>query len=207
MTQQAAPSAAVGPGSDILLRLRTESRAEHEAIERELELVGPGLTRATYIARLEQLYGFYAPLEDRLEARGAFAAVALRPESQPQRKTPLLIADLDVLGARAPAQLQLCTELPELGSAAQVLGCLYVLEGATLGGQVISRHLRKTLGIGPETGGRFFQGYGEQTGAHFRAFSASLVAFAREHGQKDSMVQSAIATFRALREFCHATAA
>jgi heme oxygenase len=131
----------------------------------------------------------------------------LRPESQPQRKTPLLIADLDVLGARAPAQLPLCTELPELFSAAQVLGCLYVLEGATLGGQVISRHLRTTLGIGPETGGRLFHGYGEQTAAHFRAFSASLVAFGREHGQKDSMVQSAIATFRAMRNFCHGAAA
>lgn len=205
MTQQEVSSTAGGPSSDILMRLRTESRAEHEAIERELDLVGPGLDRAAYIARLTQLYGFYAPLEDRLAARGVFAATFLGPESRPQRKTPLLIADLSVLGAPAAAQLPLCTELPELAGAAEVLGCLYVLEGASLGGQVISRHLRKTLGIGPDSGGRFFQGYGAETGAHWRAFSAALVTFAQQHGpgQQDCMVRSAIATFRAMRAFCH----
>ena len=204
MTQQSASSAAVGPGSDILMRLRTESRAEHEAIEQELDLVGPGLTRPTYISRLEQLYGSYAPLEARLAARGVFdaPAAAAWPASGLQRKTPLLIADLDLLGGRAPAQLPLCKELPELVGAAEVLGCLYVLEGATLGGQVISRHLRSTLGIGAESGGRFFHGYGAETGPKWRAFSATLVAFAREHGQQERMVRSAIATFRAMRAFC-----
>lgn len=203
MTQQAAPSTAGGPDSDILLRLRTESRAEHEAIEHELDLMAPGLTRARYVARLERFYGFYAPLEARLEARGAFPG----SESGPQPKTPLLVADLRALGAGPPDQLPLCTALPPLASPAEVLGCLYVLEGASLGGQVISRHLRRTLGISRENGGRFFSGYGEATGVHWRAFMASLVAFAREHGQQDLLVRSALLTFRAMRSFCREGAA
>lgn len=199
MTQQVVPSAVVGPGSDILLRLRTETRAEHEAIEHELDLMAPELTRARYVARLERFYGFYAPLEARLQALGAFAG----PPSGPQPKTPLLIVDLQVLGARPPEQLPLCAALPALAGPAEVLGCLYVLEGASLGGQVISRQLRRTLGITPESGGRFFAGYGEATAAHWRAFSASLVAFAREPGEQDAVVRSALATFAAMRSFCH----
>jgi light-regulated signal transduction histidine kinase (bacteriophytochrome) len=34
-----------------------------------------------------------------------------------------------------------------MGSFAQALGCLYVLEGATLGGQIISRHVQQLWGL------------------------------------------------------------
>jgi len=48
------------------------------------------------------------------------------------------------------------------------LGYLYVMEGSTLGGQLISRHFRQTLGIELATGGAYFHGYGEQTGARWK---------------------------------------
>ena len=37
--------------------------------------------------------------------------------------------------------------LPPLETQADAFGCLYVLEGATLGGRVISRHIERALGL------------------------------------------------------------
>jgi heme oxygenase len=53
-----------------------------------------------------------------------------------------------------------------------------VLEGATHGGQFISKHTLALLGVTPETAGRFFHGYGERTGAMWRTFGAALTGFA-----------------------------
>lgn len=79
----------------------------------------------------------------------------------------------------------------------QVLGCLYVIEGATLGGQVITRHLLATHGITPETGGAFFAGYGAETGPHWQAFGAMITA-AERFGAADEIVASANRTFETL---------
>ena len=54
-------------------------------------------------------------------------------------------------------------EPPDIKNQGDLVGMLYVIEGSTLGGQLISKHLTKNLGITPETGGRFFGGYGENT--------------------------------------------
>jgi heme oxygenase len=43
-----------------------------------------------------------------------------------------------------------------------LIGTLYVIEGATLGGQVISRHLYRHLGFSANAGARFFNGYGDE---------------------------------------------
>jgi heme oxygenase len=198
---EAMHSAAANAGSTsegILSRLRAESRLEHEAVERDLDLMSAGLTVAVYRRRLEQLHGFYAPLEDRLEALGAFSGA----EPEPLAKAALLAADLRALGVAEPERLPRCQALPDLLGPAQALGCLYVIEGATLGGQVIARHLHRTLGLEPQSGARFFHGYGEETGPRWRSFGARLVAFAVNAPREDLMVRAAIETFRALRAWC-----
>ncbi len=199
---QAVAEGSPKPNPDILRRLRTESRAEHEAIDRALDLLARGLTLGAYRRRIEQFHGFYAPLEDRL---GDLGALAWPSGAAPlERRAPLLAADLVALGVGAPERLPRCEALPELRGPADVLGCLYVLEGAALGGQVIARHLRDTLGIGPSNGGSFFHGRAEQTGPHWRAFCATLAAFRGDDAEGDATVQAAIATFRALRRWCAA---
>ena len=203
MATQTPPGASVKPPLDIHQRLRTETRPEHDAIELELDLMQAALTLVAYRLRVEQFHGFYAAIEDRLGAQDAFEG----PRPGPERKTPLLVADLLALGVAAPALLPRCEALPELDGPADVLGCLYVLEGATLGGQVIARHLHATLGIGPSSGAAFFHGYGDETGARWRAFAARLAAFGGDEGQQDAMVRTAIGTFRALRLWCRARSA
>ena len=165
--------------SGILGRLATETRTEHEAIERVLDLTGEALTLARYRERLEWLYGFYRPVEARLHP---IPGLALHE----RRKAPLLEVDLRAL--EAPWPLPTCPELPPLRTAIERFGCLYVLEGATLGGRVIGRHVWRRLAITPQTGGRFFHGYGRRTAEMWQAFRAALVAFARTPAACDGVV-------------------
>lgn len=185
----------------VLARLRYETRAEHEAIERSLDLVSDDLALATYRRRIAQFYGFYTPLEDRLQWR---AEGWIQPwlDWRQRRKTPLLLQDLEALGFGGTSRLALCEELPRLDTAAECFGCLYVLEGSTLGGQVISRHLRERLALTPETGGRFFHGYGQHTGASWREFRQAIGRFATTTTQHDQAVASARSTFESLRIWC-----
>ena len=61
-----------------------------------------------------------------------------------------------------------------LTGEADAWGCAYVLEGATLGGQVVTRHLRRT-GF-PDNTLHFYRSYGEQVGPRWRTFGALLGA-------------------------------
>lgn len=188
--------------SRLLERLRDDTRAEHRAIEHTLaELTSSSLTPERYRFRLGQFYGFYRPLEAQL-------ARVLRCDSIdfPRRmKTQLLRADLEALGACDADSLPMCRRLPALDNTTAGLGCLYVLEGSTLGGQVISRHVQARLGVTPESGGCFFAGYGSETGAMWRAFRAVLVEHAMRSECADSAVDAARATFTALRAWCQCT--
>lgn len=190
--------AVAAPPSAIARRLRAETREEHAAIEVALGLTGADLSLARYLRRLEQFYGFYWPIEERLTS--ALGPLGEALDLPVRRKTPLLRADLAALGAAAEPPL--CPYPPPLADPDAALGCLDVLEGATLGGQVICRHVRAALGVTPERGARFFHGYGESTGARWRAFQTALAAAAATAAAQDRIVGAAIATFRALRRWC-----
>lgn len=68
-------------------------------------------------------------------------------------------------------------EFPEIESIGQLIGVLYPIEGSTLGGQVISRHLQLNHGLTPNQGASFFNGYAEETAdrwENFCQFSESI---------------------------------
>jgi len=76
---------------------------------------------------------------------------------------------------------------PDIKNPGDLVGTLYVVEGSTLGGQLIAKHLAKNLGITPETGGRFFGGYGENT----VNFWTDFLDFAADIDQDDALCLSA----------------
>lgn len=185
--------------SDLASRLRTETREVHQRIEAAFDLLSPTLTRSDYRAHLACLHGFFRPLEERIASVDSWPARGI--DIAARRRADLLAADLRTLGENAVEQLPICRDLPEIRDAAAALGTLYVLEGSTLGGQIVSRHLRDTLGITEHTGGRFFRGHGERTAGMWRSFCAALAAFADEGGDAERTVAAALATFRSLERW------
>lgn len=144
-------------------QLRRSTRSAHDRIERALPVLDPGLTRARYVRLLQAFYGFYAPLEPLcMAAAGDFAAPL---DLVARVKVPLLVADLCALGHSSGdvRALPTCLALPTVTSPSQAMGALYVLEGATLGAQIIRRHLQATLDVDAGSGAAFFVGYGDRT--------------------------------------------
>jgi heme oxygenase len=182
----------------ILELLRDRTRAAHDRAEEALPLLDPSLDAARYRAILAGFWGFHAALEPRLAAVAELRELGLDPAER--RKLPRLEHDLRTLGTD-PARLPLADAVPEVEGAAAALGCMYVLEGATLGGRVISRHLA-ARGIGPDTGGAFFAGYGDETGEMWKSFSAAIGEYAEAHPESIArIVEAADKTFTLLERW------
>ncbi|MCC2669857.1 MAG: hypothetical protein K0Q72_2328 [Armatimonadetes bacterium] len=173
---------------DLLLQLREATRPQHDALERRLNVLRPDLGRGEYQVLLGGFLGYYSPLEANLG--GAVPWRALGFDFDERRKAGLLERDLLALGLGEPEvrALPRCTELPALGGLPAVLGCLYVLEGATLGGQLVARHAAPLLGLDRSYGCAFFLAYGEEVGRRWRAFGE----FARRHVEGADEARSAV---------------
>ena len=189
---------------DILNVLREETREEHRVLEASLPLMSPSFTIRDYIHLLQKFYGLYLPLERKLAAGAEFQRAIGDWESR--RKTPAIAADLTTLGM-SPDDISRLPIYPllihEPQSAASEFGTAYVLEGATLGGQIISRHLEKQLGVTPESGGRFFSSYGDKVGSMWKRFQKALTGQATE-ANREEIVGSAKQTFSMFREWLKA---
>lgn len=115
-----------------------------------------------------------------------------------RRKLPWLIQDLEFFGID-PESPDYCPHRPLATpapiDAAELAGMLYTIEGSTMGGQVISRHLATHLGITPAMGCRFFHAYGDLTEARWREFEVFLNASLADHQQCQRALETAKATF------------
>lgn len=182
----------------IAQRLKEQTRAHHQRLEQKLGWLRPGFSRSDYAGMIELLWGYYAPLENHWAALPDLA-LAL-PDIDRRRKTPLLEGDLSVLGLdrQAIARLPQCTRLPRCDSIAEALGCLYVLEGSTLGGQVIARHLHRTLGLHKANGAAFLLCYGAAAEPMWAAFRERLESSGEDEA---AQVTSACETFLTLEQW------
>lgn len=188
----------VEPRPEMVAQLRDATRAEHDAIEASLGLLHPSLTLGAYRRIIERFHGYYQPLELALQRTPGLVELGL---DLPRRlRTPLLRRDLEALVGPPVEDLPTCHALPVIDGVSAALGCLYVLEGASLGGQVITRHVRATLGVTPGHGCAFFFGDGEQTRAHWKGFVNLLERFGAVHPDAHAgVLVAAIATFQTLR--------
>lgn len=190
MTAIRAPASPSGPDplTGVAATLRDSTRAEHDRIEAALEWQHRAGDRGRYAAWLAALHAFYAAWEPALAA-----AIADPPFFDPRRKLPLLEADLAALGSQPAATASPAPPYP-FTTRAEALGALYVLEGSTLGGQLIAAHVRDRLGFAPA----FHGSYGKQTAAHWRSFRHYLDT-AISPAALDQAIAAANRTFAALR--------
>jgi heme oxygenase len=182
----------------ILHNLREQTHESHRQLEVRLDLLPATLSLDRYRSLLARFYGFYVPVEINLAGLCQHNA----PELQFSRrcKVNLLIRDLEALGLSRQqiTELPLCDNGPTLTRFPQALGCLYVLEGATLGGQLIARHLESIHGIHQENGGAFFRSYGLDVGMMWRAFGAALTSYVGVQGEEPIIIRAACDTFARL---------
>ena len=177
----------------ILRELKLQTTVHHRRLETEADIWPSLSSRAAYRDLIVRMFGIYAPLESRLKTVEELQVFL--PDLQDRWKTQILrrdLATLDVFSYSFAA----CRDIVELGSVASAFGCLYVLEGSTLGGQMISRQVHSKLGLTPENGCEFFASYGPGVGQMWKVFGERLELFCSGHPEScEEVVQAALATF------------
>jgi heme oxygenase len=167
------------PDPDTALRhlqaaLRDATRAAHHGIDHHAlmaPLLKPSLTLAHYSYVLQVMNWVHRPLHRCLQ--GSLQRFCPDHVDQISDRPHWLAADLKSLGCDAlqpPPSALAQWHGPRLTSAAELAGVLYVIEGSTLGGQVITRQLQTSLQVSPSQGARFFHGHGDQTMARWQAY-------------------------------------
>jgi len=183
----------------VLRLLRSGTAAEHDSVERSLDLLDPELDPARLTAVLTRMHGFWRAAEDGLDDwADRFPDDAESVTWAARRRAGLFAADLGALGAPPAGDSPLLAPVEDTDDA---LGRMYVLEGSTLGGTFIDRHLAGLPGL---TGVRLraFSPYGAQTGAMWHAFRRATRDRVARGGDPEVMVAAATMTFRSLASWC-----
>ena len=179
-------------------RLKEATKVNHQLLERKLVGKMRAIRSADdYNSLLAVFYQYFAGLEKLIAGQ---LDQSLIPDYNSRRKSAALAADLIDLGAIVPC-IATGSELPAIDNHGQALGALYVIEGSTLGGQIISNMIKKQL---PSTGGHgltFFDGYGEKTADMWERFKSFIDQ--EENLEGDEVIAVANETFLKFSDYFH----
>ena len=176
-----------------LRRATASAHAEIEQLPLMSRLTSETATLDDYRRYLRAIVTIHAPLEQFIYD-GLDETVRDRLGVRP--KLPALLADMEEQGLTINMPVLavgLAPLLPDdLGAR---VGGLYVLEGATLGGRTIARHLRRLIGE-PLGSTRFLDFHGRQTSAAWKGFTSGLNALAAQQALvSDRVIAGALAVF------------
>jgi heme oxygenase len=179
--------------SSLLPHLKTSTAFYHAQLDRHprlIKLLKPDLDKNAYTEILKKFYGFYAPIESHFDQNNFWETLAL--SKQLRLKMPLLEKELEYLGINI-STIPRTEWMSSSHTVDSLLGIAYVVEGSTLGGQILARHVTKALG--PQTG-LFLAAYGEDVRCMWQEFRDAFENYcARSAFDKEEITKSAIATF------------
>ncbi len=182
---------------DIFLKeLRERTANAHQKLEENRfsrSIVNENISEADYITFLSRFYGFVLPLENSIYTN----AEKYLPDAASRKRAQLLYNDLLNLGLTEQniKDLPLCSDMPEFDETISSLGAMYVFEGSTLGGQVISRHLQKALPYISDKSITFFKGHGKETGPMWKKFLDNFCETAVTENKQEEIISVSENTF------------
>ena len=153
-------------------RLKKETADMHKRLENHplsRALMHPQLSTQDYVIYLKKMGSVMSFCEMNI-----FPAVQhIVPDLHERKKTQLIKDDLEYFSAeKEPATNNY--EPFNKTSLPFALGYLYVIEGSTLGGRIILKHIQTRLDIDGERGGSFFAGYKEGTSIKWKNLLQNL---------------------------------
>ncbi|RYG42113.1 MAG: hypothetical protein EOO01_23735 [Chitinophagaceae bacterium] len=185
----------------ILNLLRSHTKDSHQAVEKLLiPKIKKTQEEAEYRKLLALFYGFFHPLEQKIELYVDQTGIT---DWHLRRKSEVILSDYALTGG-SPSEIAICTDLPQISSESQALGAMYVMEGSTLGGQVITSMLSKNLGLSGTDRIKFFNGYGADTAAMWTGFTDALNNYPAETPELEIIAEAARQTFTKLKTWISA---
>lgn len=185
---------------NIITQLRTHTSILHSELEKtpiSVALLDERVSTQSYVNYLQKMREIVAFYESKV-----FPALAnILPDLPQRKKLPLIDEDLSYLPSANVELAAFETSSVKNPSIGYALGCMYVMEGSTLGGKVILKHVSKTLGIVPKQGGSYFAGYGEEIGHYWKTFLQTLQEYSINHDCDRDVITGAKDTFTAIKHY------
>jgi heme oxygenase len=185
-------------------RLKSETAHYHRQVEQNAyakAIMNQTVSLGEYKKYLEKFYGFLKPLENQAVQQPFWESTGL--DIGIRGKANLLENDLRNLGASEEeiSQVPLCKDLPDISTPARLFGYLYVIEGSTNGGQIMTKRLSQFLPIDADRGLEYFNAYGMETRTRWAEFTELLRQSITAEEDHDIMVHTASETFRLLDQW------
>lgn len=164
----------------VMDKLKIETKANHtqtEKVSSMKRLFASDYSLTEYHQHLEKVYGYLSVLEPLL-LQGVSADKSLHDFFLARCKQAWLVQDLLSFGLTEAEILALLKPQPPsyINSLPSCLGVYYVLEGSSLGGQVICQQLTQHFVDATANKLRFYQGYGSETRQKWQQFGALVNA-------------------------------
>lgn len=178
-------------------RLKNETMTRHaQAEERWAFLMRNDLTEHDYIQVLLSMAQFHQSFEaflQRVQNRCPAAEFYLRDRCKAEK----IIQDLESYRARNRISKDVIEFTEDDQLDCRLWGMFYVIEGSTLGAQLIKKNLQRVLGVNEQSGGRFFSAYGVETGKMWQSFLKAMDN-ADTQRNPDLVISAACETFEKL---------
>jgi heme oxygenase len=154
-------------------------------------------SKQDYVELLHLFYSYFAGLEQQINA---YINPSNLPDHAGRRKTEAIADDLKALGSQVPV-IANGDDLPQINNELQAFGALYVIEGSTLGGKIISKMIQQYLNINDGTGLSFFDGYGDQTQQMWDTFKQKLNDIVKSEADEETVLAAANQTFSQFKQW------
>lgn len=152
-------------------KIKAATTESHRHIEDAVPVLRPDFSRNDYIVLIKKFYGFHSPLESVLLKSPLIEELKIGYATK-RLKVHCLISDLKHLGISEQdiESLPLIQLWFKNAGLAEILGILYVIEGSTLGGAVITQKISQSLQLVNCKGASFFSSYGKLVGPNWLEF-------------------------------------
>jgi len=117
-----------------------------------------------------------------------------------RRKLELIRNDLKYFGVSDPLENNYRPFQHNI-SPAFALGYMYVVEGSTLGGRVILKHVQSKLAVDENNSGSFFAGYRSLTGSTWKNFLQVLMDYTYKAQCGDEVIEGAQHAFESIYHY------
>ncbi len=172
--------------------LKKETLANHQQLEKMLVVKMKSIrSPQDYVDLLQLFYTYFGGLETLIDQH--INANELSDHAA-RRKSAALAQDITDLGGQ-PLPKATGADLPPINDALDAFAAMYVIEGSTLGGKIISKMMAQQLNIPDGKGLSFFNGYGEDTDAMWQAFKQRLDEKPKNEQDEAKMIHTADQTF------------